>query len=269
MTLTPVSLQDRRIVITGGSRGLGRAMLLALMRAGAHTAFVATRQSSHLRETLTLAAEIEDAPAPLVILGDLTQPDDCEHMAHDIFARLGGVDGIVNNAGVPNVGPGAPFWEVSASEWRRMSHTNTDGIFFLTKALVPHMIARGSGRIVNISTSDRTLVRKRLAPYGPTKAFVEAASLIFAQDLEGSGVTVNVLVPGGAVDTQSDVSGVATRGKAFLPAEIMNEPLLWLLSDDANGHSGERFVATLWDKNLPIAERIRAARQPIFVMKSA
>jgi 3-oxoacyl-[acyl-carrier protein] reductase len=239
-------------------------MLLALIRAGARTAFVATRESSHLRETLALAAEIEGAPAPIVVLGDLAQSEDCEHMAHDILTRLGGADGIVNNAGVPNVGSGAPFWEVSSADWRRMSHTNTDGIFFLTKALVPHMIARGSGRIVNISTSERTLVRKHLAPYGPTKAFVEAASLIFAQDLRGSGVTVNVLVPGGAVDTQSDISGIATPGKAFLPADIMNEPLLWLLSDDAHSHTGERFVANLWDKELPIVKRILAARQQIF-----
>lgn len=239
-------------------------MTLALMRAGARTAIVATRDSAHLQETLRRAAELDGAPSPFVALGDLTRPDDCERMGAEIVAALGGVEGLVNNAGVPNVGPGAPFWTVGAADWLRMSHANTDGVFFLTKALVPHMIARGFGRIVNISTSERTLVRKHLAPYGPTKAFVEAASLIFAQDLVGSGVTVNVLAPGGAVDTQADVTGVATAGKAFLSADVMNAPLLWLLSDRSNGHTGERFVANLWNEALPMAERVAAARQQVF-----
>ena len=71
------------------------------------------------------------------------------------------------------------------------------------------------------------------------------------------------------MDTHSDVSGVASLGKTFLPADIMNDDLLWLLSDDPDGHSGERFVASFWGRNLPIAERIRAARQPIVVLKDA
>lgn len=264
MNLLDSSLEGRRVIVTGGSRGLGRAMTLALMGAGARTAIVATRESAHLYETLRLAADIKTAPMPIVALGDLTKPVDSERIADEIVKSLGGVEALVNNAGVPNIGPGAPFWTVSADHWLRMSHANTDGMFLLTKCIVPYMLASGFGRIVNISTSERTIARRHMAPYGPTKAFVEAASLVFAQDLIGSGVTVNVLAPGGAIDTQVDVTGVPSNGKSFLSADVMNAPLHWMLSDGANEYTGQRFVASLWDESLPLDQRVAAARQPVF-----
>ena len=104
------------------------------------------------------------------------------------------------------------------------------------------------------------MVRKNFSPYGPSKAFLEAASRIWAQDLAGTGVTVNVLLPGGAVDTAADVTGVPTPGRTFQPASVMVPPILWLASDESNAHTGERFVASRWDESLPLAERIAAAR---------
>lgn len=254
------SLEGRCVVVTGGSRGLGRAMTMALMRAGAHTAIVATNDSAPLQETLA-QAQASFGKALHVALGDLRNPADCKRMASELVASLGRVDALVNNAGVPNVGPGAPFWKIDADYWLRMAHSNMDGVFFLTKELVPAMIDRKFGRIVNVSTGDRTMVRKNLAPYGPTKAFVEAASRVFAQDLEGTGVTVNVLLPGGAVDTIADVTGQSTQGKTFLSADVMNDLLLWLLSDLASEHTGERYVGSLWDEALPLPERIARATQ--------
>lgn len=260
MSFSHPSLQGRCVVVTGGSRGLGRAMTLALVRAGARVAVVSTADTPHLRETLDRANALTGAQ-PLVALGDLRDPAACVRIAKELVTGLGRVDALVNNAGVPNVGPGAPFWEIPDEYWLRMSHTNMDGVFFLTKEVVPAMIARGFGRIVNISTGDRTMVRKHLAPYGPSKAFVEAASRIFAQDLAGTGVTVNVLLPGGAVDTIADVTGVATTGKPFLAPTVMDDPLLWLLSDLSARHNGERFVGILWNEALPLEDRIAAARQ--------
>jgi 3-oxoacyl-[acyl-carrier protein] reductase len=131
----------------------------------------------------------------------------------------------------------------------------------MTRSVVPAMMARGFGKIINISANERTMVRKNLSPYGPSKAFLEACSRIWAQDLSGTGVTVNVLLPGGVVDTAADVSGVAAEGKSFLPASVMVLPLLWLASDESNAHNGERFIANLWDDSLPLAARIERARQ--------
>ena len=150
----------------------------------------------------------------------------------------------------------------NGSAW---SHTNTDGVFFLTRAVAPAMIAQKFGKIVNVSTGARTMVRKNFSPYGPSKAFLEAASRIWAQDLAGTGVTVNVLLPGGAVDTAADVTGVPTPGRTFQPASVMVPPILWLASDQSNAHTGERFVASRWDESLPLrgADRSGARRTAI------
>ena len=193
-------------------------------------------------------------------LGDLRDPASCEKIAAEVLEAFGRLDVLVNNAGVPNVGAGAPFWRVGVDEWRRISHTNTDGVFFITRAVAPSMLAQKFGKIVNVSTSDRTMVRKNFSPYGPSKAFLEASSRIWAQDLADTGVTVNVLLPGGAVDTAADVTGVATPGRRFQPASVMVPPLLWLASDESNAHNGERFVASRWDERLPLAQRIETAR---------
>jgi NAD(P)-dependent dehydrogenase (short-subunit alcohol dehydrogenase family) len=254
------SLAGRCVIVTGGSRGLGRAMVLGLAQAGAQVAIVAQGESAPLNETLALVAASGVATNVISALGDLRDASDCERMAAEILAAFGRIDVLVNNAGVPNVGPGAPFWQVGVEQWQRMVHTNTDGVFLLTRAVAPAMLAQKFGKIVNVSTGAPTMVRKNFSPYGPSKAFLEAASRIWAQDLAGTGVTVNVLLPGGAVDTAADVTGVPTPGRNFQPASVMVPPILWLASDQSNAHTGERFVASRWDEGLPLTERIAAAR---------
>ena len=236
-------------------------MVLGLVRAGARVAIVAQGKSAPLDETLAQVEALGARSQVVSALGDLRDPASCERIAADVLAAFGRIDVLVNNAGVPNVGPGAPFWQVSADQWRRISHTNTDGVFFITRAVAPVMIAQKFGKIVNISTSDRTMVRRNFSPYGPSKAFVEACSRVWAQDLSDTGVTLNVLLPGGVVDTAADVTGIATQGRTFLPASVMVPPLLWLASDASNAHTGERFVASRWDESLPLAARIEAARE--------
>jgi len=254
------SLAGRAVVVTGGSRGLGRAMVLGLAEAGARVAIVARGDSKPLAETLRQVDALGARSRVVSALGDLGDPSACEKIAAEVLAAFGRIDALVNNAGVPNVGPGAPFWQIDVDYWQRMSRTNTDGVFFITRAVVPAMLAQKFGKIVNVSTGASTMVRKNFSPYGPSKAFLEAASRIWAQDLAGTGVTVNVLLPGGAVDTAADVTGVPTPGRNFQPASVMVPPILWLASDLSNAHTGERFVASRWDENLPLAERIDAAR---------
>jgi 3-oxoacyl-[acyl-carrier protein] reductase len=142
-----------------------------------------------------------------------------------------------------------------------MVDTNIGGVFSMTRTVAPAMVAQKFGKIINVSTGAATMVRKLFAPYGPSKAFVEAVSRIWAEELSGTGVTVNVLLPGGAVDTAADVTGRPTPGRTFQPASIMAAPILWLASDLSNGHTGQRFVASRWDESLPLPERIARARQ--------
>lgn len=256
-----LSVRDRTILITGASRGLGRVMALGLLEAGARVALASTGPSGPLDATLAAARERASPDQFKSVFGDVRRYEDCVKICAEAVATFGQIDVLINNAAIPMAGEGPPFWEIAPRDWVRMTQTNCDSVFFMSRAAVPAMMARGSGKIVNISTSERTMVRPRYSPYGPSKTFVEACSRIWAQELKGTAVTVNVLSPGGAIDTAADVSGVVTEGKAFLPASVMVAPTLWLCSAASDGISGDRFVASLWKDELPLAERIAAARQ--------
>jgi 3-oxoacyl-[acyl-carrier protein] reductase len=255
------SLIDRVVLVTGGSRGLGRAMALALAQAGARVAINASRESPQLGETLARAQAAGAASRTIAVLGDLRRADECERIVAEVNARLGPVHVLVNNAAISMAGAGEPVWRADVEAWRRMVETNINGVFHMMRAITPAMVAQGFGKIVNVSTGLGTMARKLYAPYGPTKAFLEAASRAWAQELADVSVSVNVLLPGGAVDTAADVTGKPTPGRAFQPASVMAAPILWLASDLSNGHTGERFVASRWDESLPLTERVAAARQ--------
>jgi NAD(P)-dependent dehydrogenase (short-subunit alcohol dehydrogenase family) len=129
----------------------------------------------------------------------------------------------------------------------------------LVRAALPDMKKRGFGRIVNNTTSYVTMLR--VLPYGAAKAALESMSAVWAKELDGSGITVNVLVPGGPTDTPliADASGWP-RDKMLRP-EIMGPPTAWLISDEAKNFSGRRITAARWDKNVPAAEAaLRASR---------
>jgi NAD(P)-dependent dehydrogenase (short-subunit alcohol dehydrogenase family) len=121
----------------------------------------------------------------------------------------------------------------------------------MSHSVAPHLIARGWGRIINISTSLDTMQRRHNSPYGVTKAALDAASLIWAADLENTGVTVNILLPGGMVDT--DGTRPSTPQRKTLHVDVMNEAMLWLASRQSDGHSGERYNASRWRADQPSA----------------
>lgn len=107
------------------------------------------------------------------------------------------------------------------------------------------------------------MYRSGVGAYGPTKAALEAMTRIMAQDLEGSGVSTNVLVPGGPVNTRMiDPSNEIPRDKLIQP-EVMVRPIVWLASDDSNGVNATRFIAAHWDEGLPRAARIAKAGAPV------
>jgi 3-oxoacyl-[acyl-carrier protein] reductase len=155
------------------------------------------------------------------------------------------------------------FWTVPVAAWRTIVDTNLTGAFQMARAAMPAMLAQRHGRIVNISTSDITMVRNGYSPYGPTKAGLEAASRVWAQDAAGTGVTVNVLLPGGASDTDLLPGGPNRRGADgnLLDPAIMRAPIVWL-ADAPKTVTGQRFVARLWNPALPPDEAAAAARSP-------
>lgn len=255
MTLEP-SLRDRVVLITGGARGLGREMALALAEAGARLCITGASESPELSQTTRDLAQLAGKKNVLSLASDVADADQVSRTVAACLDRFGRIDVLVNNAGrgmrliseTFNTQP-SRFWEADADDWRKIVDINANGPFLMARAVVPHMLGAGFGKIINISTSDQTMVRRGYSPYGPSKAFLEAASRIWAQDLAGTGIDVNVLLPGGAADTDllppsADKKGA--DGNLLSPA-VMREAILWLASDASNGHTGERYIGRLWD----------------------
>ena len=138
-------------------------------------------------------------------MADVSSESACAALIKEVEARLGPADVLVNNAGrgmryVSERFLSEPslFWETDPETWRMIIETNVNGPFFMSRAVTPGMIARGWGRIINISMNHETMRRRGFSPYGPSKAALESETIIWAQDLAGTGVTVNALLPGGA-----------------------------------------------------------------------
>lgn len=264
------SLQGKVAIVTGGGRGLGRAMALGLARAGASVVISAARQTDEIRTVADDINAMLGARRVLALQADVTQEADCVRLVDETIAAFGGPHILVNNAGrgmkyVSDSFLTEPtrFWEVESDTWRTIVDTNVNGPFLMAKAAVPQMLRQGWGRIVNITMNHDTMRRAGFSPYGPSKAALESETVIWAQDLAGSGVTVNGLLPGGATETGMIPEGVseAVRSRLLQP-DVMVEPLLWLTSDASADITGARLDASHWDSALPPEQAAEIALEP-------
>ncbi|HEV7187374.1 MAG TPA: SDR family oxidoreductase [Blastococcus sp.] len=235
-----------RVLITGGTSGLGAAMAAALMDAGAAVAITGRDPE----RTEAVAREL--GPGCIGVAMDARAEDDVEHGVGRVVDALGGLDLLVNNAGLGmrTVNPRfltdpQPFWAVPPDGFRDVVDTNLTGYFLVARSVVPRFLTAGSGRVVTISMNHSTMNRKGFVPYGPARAGAEALSRIMAADLDGTGVTVNILLPGGATATGMipDDFPPEHRGQLLDPA-IMGPPIRFLASAAAAGVHDERIVAT-------------------------
>ena len=256
-------LEGKVAIVTGGGRGLGRAMVLGLAAAGARVFATASRE---LTEVEAVAREAGNGRV-LAIRADVTLGDDCERVVATALDRFGRLDMLVNNAGrgmkyVSQRFLSEPtrFWETDPDVWRMMIDTNVNGPFLMARAAAPALIAAGRGRIVNISMNHATMRRRGFSPYGPSKAALESETIIWAQDLGGTGVTVNGLLPGGATATGMIPDGLPQHARTgLLEPAIMVPPLLWLASEASDGVTGRRLDASSWNGELPDAEAAKMA----------
>ena len=250
-------LTGRVAIVTGGGRGLGRAMTLGLAKAGATVIATAAREASEVERVAGEAASGRVLP----VVADVAREDDCTRTVAMALDRCGRLDILVNNAGrgMKYVSENfmtqpTKFWETAPDTWRLVIDTNVVGPFLMARAAVPAMLAAGWGRIVNITINADTMRRRGFSPYGPSKAALESSTVIWAQDLVDSGITVNALLPGGATLTGMIPSSFPDHLRAgLLDPSIMVPPLRWLASTKSDGVTGQRIIAADWREDSPVA----------------
>jgi len=262
-------LKDKVIIVTGGGRGLGRAMALGFARSGAAgITITAAKSSRQVRDVANEIDRIAGEGRALPMAADVTSRADCERVVKETMDKFGAVHVLVNNAGKGQNFIGddrIPFWQADTDGWRAIVDTNINGPFLMAHAVVPHFMRQGWGRIINVSKSRDSMHRPLNSPYGPTKAALEAMTLAWAQDLLDTGVTVNSLAPGGSVDTDFILPAVRARaaktGKKYFSADVMVPAAIWLASAQSDGITGCRYIGSKWREGLPPEQAAEAARE--------
>jgi len=263
--MAPSSSRRRVVLLTGAAGGIGAVMTDALLTAG-HAVAAIDRDQAALERLVGRHGAAKDRLHP--IAADLASEAACESAVAAARAHFGAIEAVINNAGIgmssvrPDAEARAPgIEELTPDIWDGFMAIFVRAPIVLVRAALPDMKRAGFGRIVNNTTSYVTMLR--VLPYGAAKAALESTSAVWAKELDGSGITVNVLVPGGPTDTAliSDQSGWP-RDKMLRP-EIMGPPAAWLVSDEAGGFSGRRIAAARWDVKLPPAEAAQRASRAI------
>jgi len=238
-----MSASALKVLVTGGTNGLGLAMAAALAAAGATVALTG-------RSAARASAVAAELPGATGIELDVRDESSVARAVEAAWSQLGSIDMLVNNAGIGmrTVNPHfmtqpQGFWEVPADGFRAVIETNLTGYFLVAREVTPRMLAAGGGRIVNISVNESTMRRAGFVPYGPSRAGSESLSRIMAADLRGTGVTVNLLLPGGATVTGMLPPEAVPEGQGLLEPAVMGPPIVWLASDEAAAVHDERIVA--------------------------
>ena len=260
----------RAAIVTGGLRGLGRAMALGLAREGFDVLAV-----GHLAEDVPAfnADAAAFAERTLALVADLRRPEECDRVIEATVSRFGGVDILVNNAGLTftYIAPDRfrratpqKFWEVSDEIVQSVMDTNYVAADQLARRVAPRVIERGWGRIINVTTKLDTMNRAGNSPYGPSKAALEMATEIWAKEVAGTGLTVNILNPGAGANTPGmarEMREASREGRAprLVEPEQMVPPLLWLVSPAADTVNGMRFDANAWDPAIDPTPAAKAA----------
>ena len=214
---------QRVAVVTGGARGIGAAISEALARDGVH---VAMGYSANRAAADDLAGKLTaDGHSVSVHQGNVGQPDDCQRVAQEVLAAQGRIDYLVNNAGVT---VDKTVRKMTVDDWHAVLRINLSGAFYMTKAVLDHMLENGFGRIVNISSMVGQTGNIGQANYAASKAGLFGFTKSLALEVARKGITVNCVAPG-----YTDTEMVAAVPKDALDKVIATIPVGRL------GHSRE------------------------------
>ena len=263
-----IDLSERVIVVTGAAGGIGSAVVRALLSDGASVVAADVSQTS-LSVLVQDLETVGRSERLLDVEADVSDSEACARLIEETVARFGRIDGLVNNAALgmglvrmDHMSNLVGIEELDPHIWDRFLRVNLSGAWYMTRYAIPHMKARGFGRIINVSTSFFTMLRAGFHPYGPAKAGMEAMSAAHAAEFAGTGVTVNVVVPGGPTDTPMVPDQAPYKREDLIPPAKMADPIAWICGEAGDDVTGQRFVAANWDDALPSAEAARNCGAP-------
>lgn len=208
----PIDLIGQVAIVTGGGRGIGRAIALALSKAGVEVAVVA-RSADQLAETVAL---IEEAGGhAIAVTADVTDQQAVEQMVVEVVQQLGPVDLLVNNAGHP--GQIGPFWEADPEEWWRCMDINLRGPFLCSRAVVPGMITRHRGRIITTASHTGIGLWPHFSAYAVSKCAVIRLSENIAAETKEHGISVFAIHPGGLQTALTEIQFLSDAARKWFP----------------------------------------------------
>ena len=264
-----MELEGKVAIVTGAAGGFGRELVRGLLGAGAKVAALDVDEK-RLDELATLHEEPVETGRLVTARTDISRYEECAAAVAQARASLGGLHVLINNGAlgmgvirIDHMTELVEIHEIAPEMWDRFVTVNLSGAWYMTRAAIDGLLAQRWGRIVNVTTSFFTMLRGRFHPYGPAKAGLEAMSAGHAGELEGTGVTVNVVVPGGPSDTPMVPMESGFERSAMVPPAAMVPPILWLCSEAGGAYTGHRYIAANWDTAADPVVAAEGCRAPI------
>ena len=188
-----MNLKDKVVLVTGASRGIGRAIAIAFAEKGCKVGINFRKSKEKASEVLSIVRN--HSAEGIMLQADVSKYDQVKSMVDDLIDKFGRIDILVNNAGIFTTTK--PIQEIADEEWDRIMDVNLKGVFYCCKAVVPRMIEQGRGKIINISsTAGRRGSRASSLPYAVSKAGVLGLTYTLAYQLAKYNILVNAVVPG-------------------------------------------------------------------------
>ena len=236
--MTARRLQGKAALITGASRGIGLGIAKAFAMEGA-SIFVCARGEDALQQT---AKELQATGADVGYrAGDVSDPRDAERLVASALARFPDLEILVNNASI--LGKRAPIADLDVATWDEVIRVNTSSLFYVTRPLIPHLVSRGGGSIINVSSSVGRKGKANWGAYAVSKFGLEGFTQVLAAELEASGVRVNSVNPG-ATRTDMRAEAYPEEDPLSLPTpEDIAEIFIHLASDESRALTGQTFEA--------------------------